>query len=468
MDAAIRCKKIISDGSFSCRQCADSPCGCLSKIVYPSVESILSKGLLEHRANFIDKIKESIHSRQAALALGAGISVPSRMPRWSGLISQMMGYAIQYRHISPKFSGVTDNDEDPFDKLINNIDAETNSDAIGSRIMRLTDAMINNKLQLLTNVNALESAEYVAQYFDDVSSRKEIRNALPEASICAMVRKIINHSLSPDDLLRNLCDDSTENYAKYANAIKEKDESLYQDIAKLSTIFSVSYLMWHNKGIRKSMTYNYDPLVQEHMINLYNADFNNIITHPGKWSNKSADIDTRELYHVHGFVAGKRHLSTGLSDVYPSDSGTLILSEDSYYRVEQEEAYNWSSSVQSYFLNKFNCIFIGFSAEDYNFKRILRQKGRDSLEKGPAHFLVLTIDDWITRTYEDVCRYHLYEKTEVTHSTDTNLIDEIYRDTVLILQNILMCRERYWSRYNIFPIWVTIKEIPELLVSLIE
>lgn len=443
----INCNKLVYEGGgYHCRQSKDAPCGCWADISYPTVDMILAPDQLETRKKYVSEIRNSINEKNAALVLGAGVSVPSNMPTWGKLISQMMGHAIQYEHTNRSLTSKVDDEQH-------------------RRTMQLTEAMINAKLELLTNVNALESAEYVAQYFDIGNNNLEMRDQVPEASMKAMVYRMINGSSTPESLLRKHCTATVAD-----NYLAATDNATYKEIARLSTIFAVAYLLSASKGIRKAMTYNYDPLVQEHMMSLYKVDAKNIISHPGKWnmSKSNPNGSSRELFHVHGFVAGQRHLDSNLNQVYPDSSGPLVLSEDSYYRIEQEEAYNWSSSVQSYFLNKFNCIFVGFSAEDYNFRRILRQIGNKDSELRRDHYLVLTIDDWIKKTYEDVCSYHvnkLKKAMEAGETPDPNMIEEIQKDVTLLLQHILRCRERYWKRFHIYPVWVTISEIPEVLAN---
>ncbi len=445
---SLNCDKLVYEsGLYHCRQSDNAPCGCWSHISYPTVDMILAADQLSVRKQYILEIQNSIKGKNAALVLGAGVSVPSNMPTWGKLISQMMGHAIQYEHTIASLYGKVDDEQH-------------------HRTMQLTKEMIEAKLELLTNVNALESAEYVAQYFDD-GNNYGVRDQVPEASMKAMVYRMINESLTPEELLRKCCTP-----AEADSYIAASDETTYKEIGALSTMFAVAYLLSAKKGIRKAMTYNYDPLVQEHMLSLYKVSGKNIISHPGKWnmSKASPSDSTREFFHVHGFVAGQRHLKLNSCQVYPNDSGPLVLSEDSYYRIEQEEAYNWSSSVQSYFLNKFNCIFVGFSAEDYNFRRILRQIGNKDSDLRKNHYLILTIDDWIKKTYEDVCSYHVNKMKKALAAgepVNPNMIEDIQKDTVLLLQHILRCRERYWKRFHIFPVWVTISEIPNVLVNLL-
>mgnify|MGYP003305431939 CR=1 FL=1 len=457
----LKCTKWQDQGGnkFKCMQEDSNPCGCWSNICRPKVELILSDQQKKDRAQCITHLKENIKNNSAALVLGAGISKPSKLPLWSELISKMMGYAIQYEFVGKQHFSVA-----------------TVDTKVRESIIDRTNQLINGELSVLSKVNALEAAEYVAQFFDDVTAEENVRDRLPETSIRSMIYRMLEDSYTPIELLRIDSIKKCKSDPFFSSIVDELDAGKSaidaiagvdtKKVAELNTMFAVSYLMSHNKGIRKAMTYNYDPLVQEHMLDLYGIDRGGILTHPGKWGKKrgKSKIDLREIYHVHGFVAGERHENRDCPEVFPSDSGLLVLSEDSYYRIEREEAYNWSSSIQSGFLNKYSCVFVGFSAEDYNFRRILRQMGRKHSDDRRAHYLILTIDDWINNTYEDVCHTCFKDSSEI----DGDTVKKVSQDTVLLLQYILQCRAEYWKRFNIYPIWVTVSEIPQLLTSLIE
>lgn len=448
------CEKwqVCPDGCYKCGQSSTHPCGCQFSVAKPTVSELLDSSQKESRERYIAGIKRHIQEDQAALVLGAGISKPSQMPLWGGLISKMMGYAIQYDQLGKhEFSNVKTSNKEEY-----------------SRLLTLSRQLTDGELNLLDKVNTLESAEYVAQLFDTEADSARIRRRLEEEAIHGMVKRLVNNSLTPVALLQDPKDGLPE-ASKEITGGKTAEEVVkgvgWRKTAARNTMFAVSYLMAAEGGIHRAMTYNYDPLVQEHMLDLYGIKEGQLLTHPGLWGKGGGGGDVRELYHVHGFVPGERHLAKGIDRVFPNRSGPLVLSEDSYYRIEREEAYNWSSSIQSYFLNRYHCVFVGFSADDYNFRRILRQMG-DKLEGGrpQQHYLILSIDNWIEDVYADVCRVRT--QTE-GGKLDKGKLDGIAEDVTLLLRYVLNCRASYWSRFNICPIWVTVKEIPDLLVDLI-
>lgn len=450
----ITCKKWAcgEDGAFRCIQTDKLFCGCRSSIEYPpGISSILNDRQKREREEAIADIKKSIQGRQVALVLGAGISHSSRMPSWNQLISQMMGYAIQYDQLNHEGSGVI----------------KTASEEERKRLLELTHSLVNGDMSLLGKVNTLESAEYVAQLFDTAAAGSGLRRSLEGRAIGSMVRRIVDQSMTPEKLLldsRTGLQDQIKELKKGCPHISVSEMAKkigLKEVARKNAMFAVSYLLSRDDGIRQAMTYNYDPLVQEHLMDLHGVESEKLITHPGMWGQGDFGPDVREIFHVHGFVPGERHLAKNDNRVFPGESGPIILSEDSYYRIEQEEAYNWSSSIQSYFLNRYQCLFVGFSADDYNFRRILRQIGEDKTSH--RHYLILSVRKWIGDTYEDVCRARLKGRGKAS-GDEKNLIS---KDAILLLQYILECRAIYWKRFNIYPIWVTVDEIPQLLTDLL-
>ncbi len=371
---------------------------CNKKIVVPTVESIQTD-LEYQRQPYLEEIKKSIAQKRCALALGAGISIPCGMPTWPGLISKLMGYSLQ----------------------ANEIDAQHDE---------ITRGLIGKKIQILGGVNALESAEYVSNMLGRKNPGRG--DHFSETAIWNMICHMVDETTEPGKTTRP------------------------------NTMDAVAKLMAVEGGIRRAMTYNYDPLVQEHMMDAYRVDSHLIRTHPMGWSQNRDHVDElREIYHVHGFIPGKRHLSRGLPGVYPQvNRKELILTETSYYRTEQLEAYNWSSSIQAWFLNYYNCVFVGFSADDYNFRRILRQRPvKKNWKPEERHYLILTIDDWMKDIYRSIC---LAKKEGNLPATL-----DISEETIYLLRNILQAREKYWRDRGFLPIWVTVKEIPTVLNSLI-
>ena len=122
--------------------------------------------------------------------------------------------------------------------------------------------------------------------------------------------------------------------------------------------------------------------------------------------------------------------------------------------MKKQGAYNWFNTIQSYYLNNSTCVFVGFSGDDYNFRRILRQLGHGNAR---GHYLVVMIDDLYKDIYKNTCQYFASSKSS----------DEIAHMAKLLLDRILESKDKYWREYRFYPIWVTIEDIPKALVSLL-
>lgn len=420
------CKRLCvqNDGTYLCSNDGVNQqsqlVGCHSKIDIPSAEKLLSKEKLDDQTENIDKVKQAIKSKHATLVLGAGVSIPVNMPDWVGLVSRMSGYAFQYQDYKGR--------EYP---------EETRA-----QILRIEKELILGKLKILNGVNVLEAAQYVLDAIGSVTGGQSGNEVIKE-----VISAIIDNSEKPCEFLKSWqekhpdCNLSTHDL---------------RSVAEECTLSAVAYLlqMPEGEGLRRVLTYNYDTLVQEYLISLFGVSEDRIITHVEGWTTVNSYIeDPIEVFHLHGCVP--RPELRNRPPAFPDESEQLILSEDSYYDTERYEAYNWQNSIQSYHMNRDNCIFVGFSADDYNFRRILRQLGSRTNNR-PKHYLILTIDQLARDIWESVCQSHI---------TDNTMPEELRKDTIVLLNRELDMKEIYWHDYGFYPIWVTIQDIPKLLLS---
>ena len=395
--------------------------GCRYQMKLPAICSLLEKDLRDERQKHLNMLKRAIQAEEAMLVIGSGASIPLNMPDWKKLISQLSGYALQYQSYTATKA----------------LDTEEQK-----RHSRLEGALISGKLQILDSVNMLEAGQYIRQALD--AHGKCVGNDLLKGVISA----VVENSKTPEDFLK-------ENPHLKLDPGKTDARAEYE-LGKANTLCAIAYLMRGEKGFHRAMTYNYDTLVQEYLISAFGVPETRIVSHSEGWT-AFTEENPIEFFYLHGCVPRKRN--RGRRPAFPQESRKIILSEDSYYNTERFEAYNWQNSVQSYFLNQQHCAFVGFSADDYNFRRILRQLGEKS--NHPEHYLFMTVDQLISDTYESVCRYYL------KHRPADASPEEIEKDTILLLNQELLMKSHYWARYCFYPIWVTIDEIPETLCSLI-
>lgn len=380
--------------------------GCPSCVDLPPVELLLDQEAKDNRRKYWDEIRKALSEDRATLALGAGISIPMGMPNWLGLISQMAGYAQQ-------LSG------------------------------RVEPDLVSGRMTLFHGVNVLESGQYIEHALRHTAGKMSVQDLLKN-----ILSTIINQSLSP---------------AQWIEEKWKRDHRLLDDpriypllAAEHNSLCAAAYLLCAGHGFRRALTYNFDTLVQEYLIEIFGVTPNRIFTHPGEWSNFSRKgvLDPIDIFHVHGCIP--RSVSSNIpSCAFPKESDQVVLTESSYYNTEQSGAYNWQNSIQSYYLNRDSCVFVGFSADDYNFRRILRQMEK---EKHPKHYLILTIDNVAQETWATVCRRRLFSNATT---------EQIQQKVLCLLKMQLDMKVEYWNRYNFYPIWVTVDDIPRFLLSLL-
>jgi len=409
------------------RKYKDCP-GCVD---VPLVEKLFNGNKPDENKRCRDEIRQALKLNRACMAFGAGISIPMGMPNWYGLISQLSGYASQYSNHEAGHSGRL-----PMD-------------------VELERKLVSGELKLFSGVNVLESGQYIEESLRHTAKDRSVQELLKEA-----LSSIIENSLTPAQWNKDR-DKELEKSPKTDCAgcqLKAKDKDKDKDIiaAEHNSLCAAAYLLAAENGFRRAMTYNYDTLVQEYLIDIFRVSQDRIFTHSGKWSDYSRkDIeDPIDIFHVHGCIPRRIYQKTP-SSAFPGESEKIILSESSYYNTEQLEAYNWMNSIQSYYLNRDSCVFVGFSADDYNFRRILKQLGKSS---HPKHYLILTIDDMVRDTWASVCRHHMFSNTDT---------EQIRRETLRLIQMQLDMKTEYWNQYNFHPIWVTINDVPRYLLSLV-
>lgn len=410
--------------SFCDTDWKEYPDGCLSGVKLPLVSSLLDKDIKKNQEIYREEIRQAVASGDISLALGAGISMPMKMPNWLGLISKLAGYAQQYADYS---SNSTLKDPEDIRRLR----------------VALEQELTAGELTLFNGVNVLESGQYIEQLLYRAAKGRSAQELLKET-----LSIIIEQSLSPAKWIDE----------KWKESHPTLDDPRVHLVlaAEHNSLCAVAYLLYVDHGFRRAITYNFDTLVQEYLIDIFGVSPDRIFTHPGVRSKypRAGIKDPIDIFHVHGCIPRKASLETP-SCAFPGESGQIILTESSYYNTEQSWAYNWQNSTQSYYLNRDSCVFVGFSADDYNFRRILKH-----LQVGmhPKHYLILTIDNVAKEAWAAVCRRHLFSNTSQ---------EDIQKETLQLLKIQLDMKSEYWISKGFYPIWVTVDDIPKFLLSLV-
>lgn len=164
------------------------------------------------------------------------------------------------------------------------------------------------------------------------------------------------------------------------------------------------------------------------------------------------------IYHPHGYL--------DLCHSSGDESKSIVLSEESFYELERRN-YNWVNFLLARALHDDLCLFIGFSGNDYNFRRII--KNIDDFNNASSmkaddfqHFLIVTVDELVTQVLK---MYSLKGKAEddlLSHN-DIRVINDDVKHRIL---NYLKLKEFYWRRKGFLPIWATIKDVPHIIAGL--
>ena len=407
---------------YRSRDRRNNPMGCQSQIELPGIGALLDSEMNDKRQENIEKLKNTLQWG-ATLVLGSGVSIPAGLPDWAGLISRMSGYALQYQQY---------------------IESNTSDIKNQVRLAQLERELISGDLKILGGVNMLEAGQYISQQLE--ATREQAGEDLLKEVLTA----IVEESKTAEDYLAE--------WKKLHPGMEPErgDIASARAVAHDNTLCAVAYLLQAKGGFRRAMTYNYDTLVQEYLISVFGISESRIVSHSEQWT-PFTERDPIEIIHLHGCIP--RVANRGRGTAFPQESHRVILSEDSYYDTERNGAYNWQNSVQSFFLNRESCAFVGFSADDYNFRRILRQLGKCS--EHHAHFLFMTVDQIALDTLESVCQNRLKVHRTVCP-------DVLKHDALLLLNRQLSMKARYWeNKYHFFPIWVTIADIPKTLLSIL-
>lgn len=184
------------------------------------------------------------------------------------------------------------------------------------------------------------------------------------------------------------------------------------------------------------------------------------------------------VYHVHGYVPYFDERYTAEDRIqkalYSKEARNLILSERSYDDMSYS-SYKWRNVVQIDTFLRYNCLFFGFSAEDKNFKRIVKLMGRSSegepTSEDVKHYIFMTADDYVNSmfgvddNFNNIGQYvfkHL--KGELPDDEKENIVAIDDFDKLLaakFLYYILLARRKYLKNLNISPVWTLKDEVRE-------
>lgn len=416
-----------------------------------TIEELFGKKAKEQNDIYCQELRDKLRNDRLTWVLGAGVSVPAGLPQWMELLSKMWSLLME---ISNSFK-----ERDRNTHYLTEIRKELQGTLENNEPFRMS---YEEKVRcadcgkkLFDRVNVLEAAEYLQNYIMEITPQA----AGAEEVVEMVLKDLIRNALIPQKGLAE--------WDRYCASLSLENES----IGRLAKIIGT-----HKKGT--VINYNFDDLFEFCLETIGGLKESKVWV--GCDSSRIKGDELIKVYHPHGKIKM-------FSDWKPEESEVIILTETGYYEMERK-VYNWANSIQAEALNNTTCVFIGFSGEDYNFRRIIKNcEERAEVQ----HYLILGIDSLVKSLYGDEIekRFKLYrdnmpekEKVhldylEAKDKKEYNREISDYKDNILkqLLENeefiyekmqmIQKCiaQKSYWEKRGICPIWTTFAEMPEMI-----
>lgn len=436
-----------------------------------NLDNVLLDAFKSRNDKNISALEDKIKNEELFnFVLGAGISISVGLPDWGKLLSCAIGNLL-YTYTGEKYKSSSCHEQ------ISQLQQEA---------LNYEKTHIENKFlkgvrgdfkEVLQGSNLLETAEYILNYLEHSLRHQspQIKRDLSEKKIVSLIRNCLHKS---DDELKQLLNE------KYKGSTLE---SIVKAVCKIS-----------KNGSQKNevITYNYDNLLEYCLINKAGIANENIKSISYTDKDKATESDKINICHIHG----KINITS-----YDDASDSIILSESSYHEMEKTQ-YMWIHTVQANSMLNNTCLFVGFSAEDYNFRRIIRHS-----EEVDNCYIIFTVDDLIKRVFSETVKdiqkkekqhlmkeeydkkvqeiFKAYSKDDerVNHlkriaiddkkikiRSENEILEGILKDSKsyqyekLFLTYLIDSQHSYWEKQHITPIWTTIHELPKLINHLFD
>ena len=173
-----------------------------------------------------------------------------------------------------------------------------------------------------------------------------------------------------------------KNYINYLQSLlySNCNKKVIKDkIDKDLFLFTIANLIIRRKNIQAVVTYNYDNFLSE-TLKILEPDTSMLKTVDIFGSVQKLKHNNRVLpiYHVHGFIPPPDN-----PIIY--DIENIVLSTDEYFN-NMIEPFSWQTTTQLFYLNNYNCLFLGTSLNDWNMLRVLSYSNHFS--KASKHFVI--------------------------------------------------------------------------------
>lgn len=404
------------------------------------IEQLLLDDVLEWNQTNIKKLKDSLKHNQYTFCLGAGVSISAGLPDWYTLISKIIGrllylnnnvkldedtgtksyaaYKSAKHKVFKKYAG----DSDFKNCLKEAYEGKYKYMVQGEDTLELAEAIYEFILESIT-VDGIDVEEN-----SDSKWKKQDKGELADYYIKQLVKEI----------------------CKPTKDIKDLENEAIGSIVKI--------LVEINPAAEKEIiTYNYDNLLEEGLRKIKGVPDDQIYSYGGsKEFELKKDGVKYHIYHVHGFLPV-------IYNENDHESEKIVLTENSYVDIEKM-GYDWVNVIQSYKYHTSNLIFIGFSGQDYNFRRILRSL---SVGQNHHHYIFICIDDIVKKVFKsETDRLTDFEFDKLI--CDKTKLQSEHAFELIMLNQVLSAKSIYWEKHGLIPIWTTIRELPDVLHQLKE
>lgn len=395
------------------------------------IKEILEEKLFEQNKKNYDDFCNRVIKKEVTWVLGAGISAPAGLPDWKKMLTGMWARVTQ---LEWREENAQDGTANAFQEARKDIFPKEKK-ALDTYYKRVNSASLENDAMIFDDVNVLESAEYMWNYVRSFfpAKQKESQESLAEAVLDSLIKK-------------TLC-------------INLQQEKLYEKL-KNQAIQKIAVLLKEQKGT--VITYNYDNLLEFCLAQIVGVPAEDIKVYCDRDEDFRSDPEKINIYHPHG----KLNI---VEEENGKESKFTVLTESSYYDLEQQ-LYNWQNSVQAKALMDTSCVFIGFSGDDYNFRRIIKNTGiqKKSSRKGRKHFIFICLDKAVEKIYKNAADDYRAKNGEECQLWDEEMFRFIKNDNQYIYDRIqfierLHAQFNYWEKRGITAIWTTYEELPSCL-----
>ena len=422
------------------------------------IDEILDKSIIDKNNKNLDDLKERVSQKKVSWVLGSGISKCAGLPLWEECLLKMWARMLM-------LDKSVNNTEDEFQTALYNLKSQLDGDAT---FLEKINLLIQGEQysEALSRINTLESAEYIKNFIE-----KMIGENLPEKS--EEFERIKNATYF--NLLKSSL--SIENSLGNPLSLEDNESELWGKIEHKVLGVLAQYFSAHaEKSKITVINYNFDDLLEFALMKSGLPKEKCYVKNPGT----AEVLDESEgvhIYHPHGTIS--------VAPVsYARESRNIVLAESDYDNLEKK-TYIWENSIQAKALHDSSCVFLGFSGEDYNFRRIIKNMEKGEERQENKHYMFISIQSFVKKLFtEEVNRRLLgniesrteskreeFLKKETSEHYDDTL-REVLNDKKMICEKMLMVRRLYsqylyWEEHNIIPIWTTRDELIGMIQGII-